>query len=362
VVLIVAGHDDQYKLHDNILYATNSAYRTFTSSCVPKAYIRYLSHVNDDRRTDADGDGTSDVWGNSSSDNIRTSITSWATALSDSRTIFYLYLMDHGLIDKFLADGQGDTVSPHQLDSWLTEFETATGAQVNVLYEACHAGSFIDAPHEISKPGRVIIASTGSQNNAYASSKGAYFSDAFLTDLRQGSDLYNSFARAKDAVAATGLWQTPWLDDNGDAIADERDGDVARRRGPPICPEPGSRPPLIEQVIVPNKIVNAEGQLSAYVRDDGDDDIEVWAVAYPPSFEEPQPSTDGTIPVLNLSKVVLSDSDGDGEFVGLYEGFAESGLYHVVVYAQDAEGNQALPKVAKVQTGWWTYLPLVVGD
>ena len=101
--------------------------------------------------------------------------------------------------------------------------------------------------------------------------------------------------------------------------------------------------------------------LRARVRDDGDlGQVQVWAVVYPPSFEEPEPSPDGILPDLDLPKLVLSDTDGDGEYVGLYEGFSEMGTYWVVVYAEDAEEHLAQPSVLEVRRARTTYLPLVL--
>jgi hypothetical protein len=75
VVLIVAGNNDDFDLQDNILYAANLAYRTFRSGGIPKAHIRYLSAIDDDSRTDADGDGTSDVYASSASANVEAALT-----------------------------------------------------------------------------------------------------------------------------------------------------------------------------------------------------------------------------------------------------------------------------------------------
>jgi hypothetical protein len=322
--------------------------------------LRYLSAVDDDARTDADGDGVSDVYALATSAGVEEAVTGWAAGLLGEGIPFYLYLMDHGAVDAFLVAGSGETVRADDLDDWLTDLEGQTGAAVNVFYEACHSGSFIDGLQEISRPGRVVIASTGRENNAYASRDGALFSDAFWTQVRQSVDLYTSFQVAKGAVEVTGLWQTPWLDDNGDGIPNSGDGQVARQRGLGNVLSFADRPPTIDWVRGPGGIVDGNGALRARVRDDGGGEVDVWAVVYPPSFQEPAPTVDGTIPELGLPRVVLSDSDGDGEYVGVYEGFVEDGVYHVVVYARDGSGNHALPVVTAVQTHWWSYLPLVL--
>jgi len=359
VVLIVAGHDDHYRLQSNILTCTNATFLTFLRGGLARTNLRYLSDIDDDAQTDADGDGVSDVDGDSTSANVQDAITNWAASLTGADIPFFLYLADHGGIDAFLTDGSGDTITPDELDGWLDALEDE-GVPVNVVYEACHSGSFIDG---LKKQRRVVIASTGRLNNAYPSRRGALFSDAFFTQLGQCKDLYTSFRAATAAVGATGLWQTPWLDDNGDGMPDDKDGAVARQRGLPICGFV-DRPPVIDRVTPPASIVDGDGVLGAQVRDDGGaKGLEVWAFVYPPSFKEPPPTGDGTMPDLeDLPKVLFSDTNGDGEYVGVYEDFIEDGAYHVVVYAQDAAGNHALPAVMTVRTKWWAYLPAVVRD
>jgi hypothetical protein len=118
---------------------------------------------------------------------------------------------------------------------------------------------------------------------------------------------------------------------------------------------------VIDQVSPPASIQDGRGAIQARVRDDGDlSQGDVWAIVYPPSFEEPEPSPDGTMPDLNLPTLDLSDTDGDGEFVGLYEGFTETGTYHAVVYAEDAEGNLSQPVAVEVENGGIVYLPLIL--
>ena len=75
---------------------------------------------------------------------------------------------------------------------------------MNIIIEACHSGSFIDRfdgiAKSLSEDGRVVIASTGRTNNAYASAQGAYFSDAFFSAVAEGGDLLTCFNQAKAAV------------------------------------------------------------------------------------------------------------------------------------------------------------------
>jgi hypothetical protein len=236
--------------------------------------------------------------------------------------------------------------------------ETATGAnEVNVLIEACHSGSFIDrlagVAQSISKAGRVVITSTGRDNNAYASAQGAYFSDAFFSCAAASSDLKTCFNQAKQAVATTGNNQTPWLDDNGDGVSSAGDGLYADDRY--VAHFFGALPPRILGATV--TIQGGSGVLSATV-ERGDEPVDlVWAAVYPPSFQEPTVTTlELGVPMVRLA----ADPDVAGVYRATYPGgFAEAGQYRVVFYAQDRSETYAQPRLV-VTGGHKVYLPLVL--
>ena len=345
--IVVAGHDDGYRLQSNIYHCTDQSYDVFADGGIPLDNLYYLTP--DDSNPDRDQDSTSS--------NLQYAIETWAADKVGPEVPLYLYLMDHGGLDTFMINGSDDTVSPSDLDAWLTTLEQTTGADtINVFIEACRSGSFIDGWQEVAGPGRVVIASTSRDYNAYASAQGAYFSDAFFSAVGESKDLCQSFRDAEEAVEATGLRQEPWIDDDGDGVPNEpEDCELARRRG--LAAFFGDRPPVIDAITVPVRIEGYVGTIKARVRDDvGVDDV--WAVIYPPSFEEPEPTD--TMPALDLTSIKLLDLDGDGEYSGTYTGFTEVGEYHIVVYAEDDEGDQATPKGADVRRGWEVYLPLVV--
>ena len=166
---------------------------------------------------------------------VRNAITTWAREQgAGSARPVTIYMVDHGDTDKFYLDGvRGQIITPGDLDSWLTALETARpGVRINIFYEACFSGSFIQPPQSISKAGRVIATSTTGQNLAYASRTGAEFSDLFLSGLRQGNSLLVSFENAAEPIGRNFLLQEPWLDDNGNGIPnDPGDGQEAARRG-----------------------------------------------------------------------------------------------------------------------------------
>jgi len=243
---------------------------------------------------------------------------------------------------------------------WLDDLEAATGAdEVNVVIEACYSGSFIDVttygPAEISAPGRAVIASTGSGQRAFPSERGGYFSDAFFTALGDNADLWTAYVAGRTAAQAAWREQTPWLDDNGDAVADGSDGSVARGRG--LAAFGGGSIPVVDWLKTGEVSESGVASITAQVRDD----VAVLTVTvevYPPGIEVPD-TDEGETPVLPIDRVVLTDTESHGVYEGTYAGFTEEGIYRLVAYAWDNDGNLSLP-CEKTVGERKVYLPLIL--
>lgn len=344
-VIIVAGHNETFGLQTNIYNAANRAYRIFQSAGYNADTIYYIAPV----AQDADGDGNSDVDGVASPAEVQKAVTQWAKdKVGDGKPLF-MYLMDHGFADKFCVSGCGDAgkITPADLDGWLRNLEQASGVnQVNVIFEACQSGSFLDrhngdVANSLSKAGRVIITSTSRELNAYASAQGAYFSDEFFSCIADSGSIKACFDLGKQAVQTAGVSQEPWMDDNGDGISDDNDGQVAKDRY--ITRFFSSVRPTIKSTEA--TIQGTNGVLSAKVEEGAEDIDIVWAAVYPPSFKEPDTVTIN----LNVPTVRLEpDPAQPGTYTFNYtNGFTESGdieKYRIVFYAQDTKGIQASPK------------------
>jgi len=245
------------------------------------------------------------------------------------------------------------------LDTWLTQVETAyPDLKVNVFLEACYSGSFIGLPQSLSQTGRVVAASTGATNLAYASTRGAVFSDYFSAALNQGMSVYGAFESARNSTQEGYPYQTPWLDANGNGIPNEvADAQIAALRGFAYAGTLSSDPwpPYIAQV-APVTVSGGKGDLRLEVLDDGQVRY-VWAVIYPPSYTPPATQEElvqETLPTLLLL------SQGNGWYGAQYTGFDTLGNYRVVFYAEDDLGLAARPVAIEVRTGWGVYLPLVM--
>jgi hypothetical protein len=271
-------------------------------------------------------------------------------------------MFDHGGIESFCAEGctVSGRIGSDTLDNWLDELEqTSDCDRVNVIIEACHSGSFIDrvegVAQSLSQDGRVIIASTGRTNNAYASAQGAYFSDAFFSAVAESSDLLTCFSQAKAAVDAAGVPQTPWIDDNGDGLYTPGvDGTYADDRY--VASYFGTMLPEVTSASV--ELADGTGTVTAWVARGDEPITTVWAAVYAPSFQAPTETTlELGVPLIELQL----DPEQPGRYSAFYNNFGEEGSYRVVVYVQDRAGNQATPRVVRTGVAQESiFLPLVV--
>lgn len=353
LVLVAGRLREGDPLQTNIHNVTNAVYNLFLARGYTADRVYYLA-------TDLNLPGVDAL---ATKANLQAAITQWARDKVGTDRPFTLYLMDHGNYDRvYLDKPRTEWVTPQEIDTWIGQLEAARpGLKVNIFIEACHAGSFIDLPQAVSKAGRVVIASTGAENLAWASLNGAIFSDHFLTSLGQGESLYAGFQAARWAVQSAHPDQTPWLDDDGDGIANEaEDGREAQRRGFNYAGTLADEawPPYIVQASGPDRIEQGQGTIRANVLDD-QGVRRVWAVIYPPSY---QPPTSGEeMPSVTLPTIVLLNQGG-GWFAATYTGFNETGLYRVVIQAEDNAGMEARPLSLAVRTGWKIALPLVQRD
>ena len=353
-VIIVAGRNAAGSLQTNIYNAANRAYNVFQGAGFSDDDIYYIAPASQD----PDSDGVSEVDAPATPNNVEQAIKTWAASRVGPDKPLYLYMMDHGDVEVFCTAGcdAGGATTPQNLDTWLSALEASSGVnEVNVIIEACHSGSFIDRVGDvgssISKAGRVVITSTGKNNNAYASAQGAYFSDAFFSCIAASGSLKDCYNQATTAVAMAGNNQTPWMDDNGDGLSNPTDGTLAQNRY--VTHFFGASPPSITESSV--TLQGTSGTLTARVTQGAEEIALVWAAVYGPSFQEPTgTSLDLGVPILRLEA---------GAEEGLYRviypaGFVDEGVYRVVFYAQDRLGTHSTPQRITV-AGSSIYMPLL---
>jgi hypothetical protein len=352
-LILVEG---RLRLHDplqaNIYQTTDRLYRLYQEQGYTNDDIYYLAVTPE--RPGADAVSTLD--------NLRFAITIWAKTQLKAGRALTLYFMDHG--DRgllYLDEINQQRLTPAQLDEWLTQLQAAVpDVKINIVLEACYAGSFLQGTRSISKVGRVVITSTSNAALAWASEKGARFSDQLLTALAQGFHLTASFQTAREATRQAHIYQEPWLDANGNAIPNEADDFIiAASRSfahtGTLADPLDQWPPYIAQS-QPLTVKNSQGQIAVEVRDN-QQVADVWAVIYPPSYVAP--TTSEALVQESLQTIKLLNQ-GNGWYGATYPGFREMGGYRIVVFAEDGQGMQARPVAITVAIGSQLFLPLVI--
>ncbi len=348
-LILVAGRlTTSDPLQTNIHHVTETAYDLFIDQGYTDDDIFYLT-------TDLGGLPLSDAYASNSA--LQAAITQWAPNRVGPDRALTIYMMDHGAQGRFYLDKRrSDWVTPEQLDQWLDELEIARpGVRVNVIIEACYSGSFL-AP--LSKEGRVIVASTDATNLAWASPEGAIFSDHFLAALGRAESLNNSFLHGLEAAALSRPSQHPWIDGNGNGMANETpDLEIAAVRGFAYAGSfAGERwPPFIVAAQVTGMTPTGNATLRAEVRDDVRV-RRVWAEIYPPTYQPPANQEQLASDILPT--IVLNDQ-GNSQFAALYPGFSQPGLYHIVIHAED-EDQEARPYALSVYAGPASFLPMLM--
>ncbi|MBF0439762.1 MAG: tandem-95 repeat protein, partial [Magnetococcales bacterium] len=209
-VIIMAGGD----LNDYLWPATNSAanfaYKALIYKGILKENIRYLS-INTEQSNDIH------ISGLSSSANLESAITSWAGGYVNAKKPLIIYLVGHGLNDRFFATkpltSESDIVQASSLNGWLNTLQEKTGAKVTLIIDSCLSGSFLKSlkPPVGVKVKRITIASTNNNSPAYFSSEGDLsFSSFFWRHIMQGLSLQDSFTKSSKAIqTATNDKQIP---------------------------------------------------------------------------------------------------------------------------------------------------------
>ncbi|MEM7531400.1 MAG: C13 family peptidase [Chloroflexota bacterium] len=366
--IVVAGrYRGADSAQDNIDQIAQDAYNLFKAKGRNDSEIYFLA--TDSSLPGYDGPATLR--------NLELAITDWAAeqlANEGVSRVLTLYLVDHGDRDKFYLDRVNQEVLvPNDLDAWLTELEESfTELHVNVIIEACHAGSFITrGDGTISKNGRVIITSSNENYDAYVSRHGAVFSDNFLTLLGQEYNLGYSYQLSRNIVQTFHRYQEPWIDANGNSTPNETE-DIALASLRSFA-KPGtlgdSWPPYIATVSHTADTTSIGTGFHTEVRHQGDNsDIDaVWGIVYPPDYVPPTGEAayedDGELNDINLDVIdfVPESAATDARYVEAepYGGFTQMGVYRVIVHARDVNGLSAQPVTLMVTVGHQIFLPTV---
>jgi sugar lactone lactonase YvrE len=147
-----------------------------------------------------------------------------------------IYFIGEGYAETFIMNSEGDEDSflpASQLAVWLDfiQDQNQKSCRVTLIYDANYAGSFIESLASSEKE-RIIIASTGRDEEAYFNEEGDIcFSMFFWDQLATGATAYKAFAYAKEGISycirkkdisfSCYKPQSPLLEANGNGLANE---------------------------------------------------------------------------------------------------------------------------------------------
>lgn len=127
-------------------------------------------------------------------ESLRVAITEWASDATD----VVIYLSNHGGPGKFKINGM-ETLTSEELNLWVSQLENKISGKVTVVIEACNSASFFS---QLSKPGRFLLASAKSNQNAVISNNGlTSFSYTFWSEISTGATLQTAFKDARQSMS-----------------------------------------------------------------------------------------------------------------------------------------------------------------
>lgn len=340
-IIIVAGGGAQ---STNTLWTatdalTLQAYRTFKARGFADESI-FLFHP--DQAVDLDGDGTFESIADDTTPTLAELQAQIATFRDSNETgPLYIYLVDHGAIDKFQVTPY-EILKAQDFDKWLDEFQSASNRPVVVVIEACHSGSFLD---DLDDDNRLVLTSTDDQLAFFNQSGALSYSNYFLQGVFRGL-----------SVKAAHEWSTTALQKLGRPYTLMRpqisDGQVDPVIGGDVLIADFT-PEIISQSPSGNVSQTAHSLLGLQVTfSDHDPDMEVWAVITPPDFVPPSTTEAFETPQVFLPKVSLALTDETSHtFQGSYNNLGWSGTYIVQFFAQMPNGEVVVSNTATVFVG-----------
>lgn len=139
-------------------------------------------------------------------------------------TPLFIYMFGHGTNDaRFIVLGNDEWIGAQQLNQSLNIIQQKTDCVVVLMLESCFSGAFIES---ISANGRIILTSTGNSWYNMDSKGEIVFSRFLFGQLKKNYSLKYAYDYAKKQMQNIG-YSSPLLDDNGDGLSDENDGELS---------------------------------------------------------------------------------------------------------------------------------------
>jgi sugar lactone lactonase YvrE len=333
--IIVVG-DDTY---GDALFQTNAnlAYRALNYQGINKNNIYYLSR---DINLDLDDNGMADdIDGLATNENLELAVTNWAT---DARHVI-IYLIGHN--DLYFRMNATEILDNAQLDTWMDQLQTESGCHITFIFDACKSGNYVQSYTAPDSYSRVIITSTGIDENAYL--LGAIsFSNYFWTHIFNGYSIRTAFELASKTTSQINqppfmaTPQNPLMDANSNGIANEPD-DYSLTHNLYCGNEDNVHSETIRIVSVSDAVTltqSTSSVLRARVESDSNAIQRVWVVIRRPDYQS------GVSETIEM-ELILVDNNW---YQSNYQGFETEGTYLIAYYAQDDANQVSIPQFSTV--------------
>jgi parallel beta-helix repeat protein len=244
-----------------------------------------------------------------------------------------IYMVDHGGINKFKLNAE-NILTAESLNECLNNLQEETECKVQIVIDACYAGSFNTTLSKSYTQNRMIITSTGGNGPSYYDQDGREsFSTYLFNWLSQGFSLGESFTHAE-----TKLREKSYLYyDQQPMISNLQLANETYLGGTFIQ---GDLVPIITNDHTPNQILTESSlEIYANIIDTEDSQCNVWASILPPN--RPAPTyNENSSPQWQLETIqLLPKPEQPDIYAARYNCFYQKGTYVVTVYASDASDN-----------------------
>ncbi len=302
-----------------------------------------MYYFNPKEYKDLDGNGFDDQIVDQpqvSTDTFLKAISDWAEPFPTNGPL-YLYLNDHGAADTFQL-APGELLTAAALSAQLTAFEQTTTRKTIVIIEACHSGSFLD---NLQAENRLIITSADEGLSYLGENGAASFSMFFFDSLYKGSSLQSAFDDATLSLLDLGKpysMMNPQYSDLSNQF--ENHYLVGNFALAPMFAH-------ITAIEVPEEYTVGSEDLQIAATVTGAAGGSVWATIKPKDYEPPPTVGTFAAPELQLPSVEMLDEQNqqfDHVYTGSYSGLKVNGVYEVVIFARDGQGNVSKSLIQEV--------------
>ncbi|ETR70694.1 MAG: hypothetical protein OMM_03054 [Candidatus Magnetoglobus multicellularis str. Araruama] len=333
--IIVVG-DDTY---GDALFQTNAnlAYRALNYQGMGKNDIFYMSKDTD---LDLDDNGLADdIDSLATNNNLQNAVTDWA----DDAQHVIIFLIGHN--DLFFRMNASEILDNAHLDEWMDQLQTKSNCRITFIFDACKSGNYIQTYSAPEGYSRVIITSTGIDENAYL--MGAIsFSNYFWTHIFNGNTVQTAFIQAAQTTGQINqppfmaMPQNPLMDANNNGIANETQ-DYSLTQQLYLGNAGNDQPETLKILSIASPITLTQGTSSvlwAQVESDTNEIQRVWSIIRPPDYQA------GVSDTIETELIQIDNN----HYQSVFQNFEISGTYLIAYYAMDDSGKVSMPEFSTV--------------